>query len=1334
MRKLHFVYVCVFLALLATSGFAQDALKFENNFFVTGDYVVGGVGLAGTGQGGFATGTISIPGTAPNTYISPGISGTNSVPAGAQIVAAFLYWETVEASQAPGSGKNGFFRPLVANGPSTGYSITGVPLVSSGTNGPVAWSQGGCAGGSNGTKTMQPYRADVLGLLAQDANGNVQANVSYEVQLPDSGSNGSAPLTLGATLVLVYRVLSPSFPLNAVVIYDGAFSPTNGSAPMSQSIEGFYQPKTISPFARLTHIVGNGQSNKYEQVLFGNGTPTALNAPGTAPFFGFYGGSWDNPTWNVSTLINSALPSFDTAETTQVVPNSNQGGCVSWGAVIFSTTVQSSDGDGLLDVWKQNGGYRDVGTGQPVDLPGVHQPGATPPNKDVFIQLDYMVNGSQPSFAPNANALTMVQNALQAHHIYLHYGTGHEIDEASGGPAQACTDIPASGGTPAQYCAYPGQPGVVIWTPGFLFLKTQPLGGLTEAQCEQNPSACVRRFNPALKDSYHYVLFGDRLGAPNWDFVSQTVTAVSQSGNTVTFSTSVPHGLAVNSNLGNGRVTVYGAISNPFLNGTYLVTSVTCPKNPVTKTANDCSRSNTAPGPYKFTVNVGGSSKSANYSRFTDPNLAIATGLAGTSSGVSDVGGSNSVITLGGWGADGTTDAVQAGTFMHELGHAFGLTHGGFYFDKLAAGNNDYTPTIEANCKPNLQSVMNYLFQVDLLDKPTQDANGNPVVASVPDYSGQQLVPLSEDSLLGVMALTSIDVPPQPTSYLNTQWYALTAQNGVGTPANSHCDGTPLVTSDPDHPMYRWTGPTASLPWSISNYLDPNGKLDINFDGKFEVLSIPAPPYGLRGYNDWNNVDARQVGATGSLTVAGGGGFVNGGGGFVNGGGGFVNGGGGFVNGGGGFVNGGGGFVNGGGGFVNGGGGFVNGGAGEFTYDAANSVTHPPKNLAATVIATPAPRYIQLTWDKPFGQIASYNIYRSDNGGDFVKKFSVPGTSDTTIAYNDKTVTCPNTYSYFVTAVLAGTDPPQESSQSNTAPGAPVSVCAPPYDFTGFLTPLSLASDSSYSGTFLVGNTIPVLWTLQLQADSSYVSNPDVNTLQAIGPVPLVGGACPLPGSVPVFFNHSGTYPYAVSSLYSLGTTAQGSTFTFNTSNNQFTYSWGTNSLAAGCYVIELDLDSGQVERTALKVAAPYKFTGFYSPLATADPPNTGSYSGTASATKSITAKWTLQTSSGTIITNTNVNTLVAVGPFATLSDGSCRTTQVNIYASCSLNNSCTVPGKVLLSPTTTKGNSSLKFSSGQFVFNWDTKVTPPATGKPCYVLELDLDNGQVERTGIKLQ
>jgi hypothetical protein len=70
----------------------------------------------------------------------------------------------------------------------------------------------------------------------------------------------------------------------------------------------------------------------------------------------------------------------------------------------------------------------------------------------------------------------------------------------------------------------------------------------------------------------------------------------------------------------------------------------------------------------------------------------------GSSSGVSmGIPHSDFIVTLGKWNNNaGGTDKEKIGTFIHELGHNLGLTHGG----------GDHTPH-----KPNHISVMNYSFQ-----------------------------------------------------------------------------------------------------------------------------------------------------------------------------------------------------------------------------------------------------------------------------------------------------------------------------------------------------------------------------------------------------------------------------------------------------------------------------------------------------------------------------------------------------------------------------------------------------------------------------------------------
>jgi hypothetical protein len=73
-------------------------------------------------------------------------------------------------------------------------------------------------------------------------------------------------------------------------------------------------------------------------------------------------------------------------------------------------------------------------------------------------------------------------------------------------------------------------------------------------------------------------------------------------------------------------------------------------------------------------------------------------------SGMAEYLGKNALITLDGWGLKSTTKQeqtlltnYQAGAFMHEIGHNFGLLHGG--------GDN-------ITYKPNYVSVMNYLYQL----------------------------------------------------------------------------------------------------------------------------------------------------------------------------------------------------------------------------------------------------------------------------------------------------------------------------------------------------------------------------------------------------------------------------------------------------------------------------------------------------------------------------------------------------------------------------------------------------------------------------------------------
>ena len=101
-------------------------------------------------------------------------------------------------------------------------------------------------------------------------------------------------------------------------------------------------------------------------------------------------------------------------------------------------------------------------------------------------------------------------------------------------------------------------------------------------------------------------------------------------------------------------------------------------------------------------------------STLPEPEIGLTSGTVTSISGYSDLGGQDSAVTLGLWETAPTQNMAKranviAGTLFHEIGHTLGLTHGGLYYDTPGS----YIPTYEANCKPNFQSTMNYLFQLD---------------------------------------------------------------------------------------------------------------------------------------------------------------------------------------------------------------------------------------------------------------------------------------------------------------------------------------------------------------------------------------------------------------------------------------------------------------------------------------------------------------------------------------------------------------------------------------------------------------------------------------------
>jgi len=1079
-----------------TTACSTTSLCLDKNYLVTGDYVVGGVVFNGSLVNGLAQGTITIP--------DPMQPNSTRVPDGALIVGAFLLWGEVESTN-PGAttGQVGSFN---------GYPITGQVLGN--PKAPTLWASGGCSGNSDGSKTMHMYLADVRPFLPVDANGRVQGNGLFQVGLVDSGSDGhTVPFKLGGSLIIIYRVLSPLVPLNSIVIYDGAVAPNNSGSTFSQPIVGFYQaaaplvgrpPLPTSPVAKITHIVGNGQPNKSISASLNGMTLPNLypNLSTITAFPGVYNG-WDNVTWDENNSpINTLVRGNDFTETTSVMPGngSTQKGCVNYGAVILSTTVADSNGDGLPGVWKAppSGppGYTDAKFGQFVPLPG-----ANPSAKDIFVEIDYLSNLDglagpyKHSHLPKQAALDMVGDAFAKQNIHVHFDVGNIYQSPlPGGPSANCgtpaspvlcdpyiiSNPPGTGGNAISesavvctdsmmtLCQFPGTPAVG-WKEGFLSVKDL-------ATLPNNPNVPLGNFQFGRKDSYRYALFGHALGEPRSFWTSWAGSAANLSNNSlakliqivntgtsaiVTIQT--PQGLVkpgdcpatpvCSSDLNGDRVTVGGALGQRALNGTYHFTIVSSSTDNIGVTTT------------KFTITTTGVADGT-YNFSNEPQLAVLYGGPTSSSGHSDFpGGADIAETFGLWPADdapgcqadpsvplnsGQVYCVnqvghiigQAGTLLHEMGHTLTLAHGGTFYPHGAitdphsalagqqTNNPSGVPTYGVNCNPGLLSSMNYLFQI----RGFPDGLFGDLTHPLIDYSRQTLPNLNELALNETTG-TGSDLFTNQLAAHFTRWYAppnaldIQLQNTTGAQfATHHCDGTPILDGAQ---MVRVNGTTYSAPidWNNDNTIEVAAisPQDVNFnDNFFNTPSGSNVDSPLAGFNDWLNVDLRQVGSRAHSRGLSSGGDVGdlGGGGDT-----------GDLSGGGDVGDlGGGGDV----GDLGGGGemGDVGGGGDEQDAETACSTADPPVRLTAVQSG----HDVLLNWMTPETcQVRQYDIWRAEVIVNQAPKFTHIGTVTTptppATTFTDTRVKNMTEYEYFVTdlSLVSNTNKKVQSRPSNVS-------------------------------------------------------------------------------------------------------------------------------------------------------------------------------------------------------------------------------------------------------------------------------------------------------------
>jgi hypothetical protein len=345
----------------------SDALRFFNNYFVTGGYVVGSVGLWNTGAG-----TINM--SSPTPPMTP-------APQNADVLATYLYWQVVTTVDPDVTDIHG---AATFNGSPLSETLDlNLPPTIVGLGGTEACLLNGGAG-----RRVYTFRADVQRFLDVDISGRrvISKPGGYPVSLP----NDSTARTLGASLVMIYRHPDPATPLNAIVLYDGTFVKQQPMM-LNQRIEGFYDPASVP--GQITYIAGSAQSGLSEVLRIDtDGDPATIPAGTSSLFDGASGSAWDTVTRQTDPLTGFAQTGgyLDTSIAPQTTGPLGFliNDCVAMGAMIYQTQVNDGDADGLLDRWETS----PVALPDPngVLLPLFSEMGADPDVKDVFIEVAAM--------------------------------------------------------------------------------------------------------------------------------------------------------------------------------------------------------------------------------------------------------------------------------------------------------------------------------------------------------------------------------------------------------------------------------------------------------------------------------------------------------------------------------------------------------------------------------------------------------------------------------------------------------------------------------------------------------------------------------------------------------------------------------------------------------------------------------------------------------------------------------------------------------------------------------------------------------------------------------
>jgi hypothetical protein len=838
------------------------SLPYSRGFLVTGDYAVGGVDLREAQHpivNGFSTASIPMSG----------------VPVDADILAAYLFWETVttggDAWQTEAAGVR--FR---------GFDLdVENPLSVRRTEQP---SEGAACFGS-GSLTMHMFMADVLRFLpvkvdntgkstgkrlVNDVDLNAQGVDLHSVTLPVSDGN-HVPESAGASLVVVYRDPSPNTstnPLRKIVIYGGNVIKPDLDTPLNLTIAGFYG-SAANKSARITHIVSSGQPNDNLQFSFtgaGGAAATIAGSPFTpGPASQRW---WANPTADVSALMtpNGNSSAYGETVSTSIVHSPSSGGydCLASGAVVFSTAVEDEDSDGLPDALEN--AQTPLLDANGSELPHLFAMGAGDHGlgnaKDVFIEINAMRAGPGTSYGsasapfsatetiktdsvghihmPTPYVLRLVGDAFAERDIRVHFDVG-DLTRYRTIAAHCIPDEGEVDCTPV--------PGIVehadfvddYTSPeaDAYLIATGARGGevITETACD--PGA-----PDAPKGACH---FPDYPGAVPWKLGLQAHRDGPVDATTGDELADVSTWDGVRRRFDPARRGLFKYALYAHSRGNPR--SLPCLVDGVASPYLDQGFDSDGPGPDTDTPSCLGMDNPD----FEPLNYHVPT----SASGVAELPGGNFMVTLGFWDEFVGRPFVRASTTFHELGHTLGLFHGGPE-TALSGGpggwepgaviwGNATTPTfVEPNCKPNYFSSMSYLFQVHgLFD------NGDDIHL---DYAWVPRQTLDETALSDGQVQILSAFPSYLPAWFAPSTSPLASTLGVAE-AKRFCTGE-RFTLNPQMARVHAETSDSDIDWNGNGLMDLEPfEQDVNFDNDGSTRDL------LRGLNDWDNIRLNQTGA-----------------------------------------------------------------------------------------------------------------------------------------------------------------------------------------------------------------------------------------------------------------------------------------------------------------------------------------------------------------------------------------------------------------------------------------------------------------------------------------